>query len=531
MNLSWSSSFGARARACWLSLLLGAGLCARTAPSSAEQPAAGGGAAPAAPASDAAVGNGEPSAAADPRDAALLGDPAATNAPAAPVASEQPKPASPAPPDDPLRIGGLVYLRSYATLTRGERAQDMAFGTPMLLDVYLDARPSDRVRGFALGRIVFDPTLPASTSGVPNTGGGQFNGVETSARPQGLIDQLWLNFDIGRRVFVTAGKQHVRWGTAHVWTPTDYLHLRPRNPLDTFDARTGRTMLKLHVPVESKAWNFYAYAVTENERGTVSVGRIAAAARAELTFGTTEAAVGVFAQQGILPKFAADLSTGLGDFDLYGEAAILDAGAIDRTRWDPNAVIPAALPPPSWQTPDETAALRAGQIVEAVYPTFRNHGYRAQIVAGAGYSIRYNDSDSLNLGAEYFYNQLGYSDTNAYPGLFLPRNVPLSGSATFFYLGRHYGALFASLPAPFSWDLHNFSVTTLGNFSDQSFITRFDYSYTLLTHLTFEAFTSLRYGKSTGEFPFGVAPVDLDGATLSLPPTLLDLGIGLRLSI
>ncbi len=61
---------------------------------------------------------------------------------------------------------------------------------------------------------------------------------------------MWLNFDILHTAFVTAGKQHVRWGTARFWAPTDYLHLQPRNPLLPFDARTGTTMLKVEVPWE-----------------------------------------------------------------------------------------------------------------------------------------------------------------------------------------------------------------------------------------------------------------------------------------
>jgi hypothetical protein len=491
---------------------------------------------------DEAAPSARTTAPADPRDAALLGGggltgdapgqtdptPEARSGEQAPAARRGEEPTA---HDDPLRIGGSIYLRSYVAITRGQRLRDLSFGTPMLLDVYLDARPSERVRGFSLGRVAYDPSLPPTVSGVPGSGGGQFSGIETSGRPQGSIDQLWLNFDVARLLFVTVGKQHVRWGTARVWAPTDFLHLRPRNPLDTFDARAGRTMLKLHLPVESKAWNFYAYALTENERGTASVARVAGAARAELTFGTTELALGVFARRGDLPKLAADVSTSLGDFDLYAEAALLDAGAVDRTRWDPEAVVPAALPPPTWQTPDEASAERIAEVVEVVYPTYRDRGYRAQIVAGTSYSLRYNDSDAVTLGAEYFYNQLGYENSDAYVGLFLPRSVPLSGAASFFYIGRHYGALSAHLPAPFSWDLHSFSLTTLGNFSDRSFITRLDYAYTLLTHLTFEAFSSVRYGRSVGEFRFGVNSVDLDGVSLSLPPRLLDLGIGLRLSI
>ena len=58
----------------------------------------------------------------------------------------------------------------------------------------------------------------------------------------------------------------------------------------------------------------------------------------------------------------------------------------------------------------------------------------------------------------------------------------------FFYIGRHYAALFLSLPAPYSWNYTTFTLSTLSNLSDMSFVSRVDYSVTLLTHLTLEDF-------------------------------------------
>ena len=77
-------------------------------------------------------------------------------------------------------------------------------------------------------------------------------------QPGRVLDQLWINFDVAHRAFVTVGRQHVKWGVGKFWNPTDYLHPVRRDPLATFDARTGTTMLKLHVPWEKRGWNFYA---------------------------------------------------------------------------------------------------------------------------------------------------------------------------------------------------------------------------------------------------------------------------------
>ncbi len=448
-----------------------------------------------------------------------------------------------AAPSDPLRIGGQIYLRMQTTALRGQSPGDYSFSTPSLLDVYFDARPNDRVRGFVLGRMTYDPTLPTSAAGAagtapaPATGGAAGSPSLSSLftpgtrSPTVLLDQLWLRFDVAHTVFVTAGKQHVRWGTGHFWTPTDFLHLRRRNPLDVFDARTGTTMLKLHFPVESKAWNFYAYGVTESPDATQSISRIAGALRAELVFDAAELGLGAFARRGSSPRLAADLSVGVGDFDFYGEVALRDASEIDRVRPQLDATIPAPPTPPSWQSPTDAASGYLRDVVSTLYPSYRNSGYRAQAVGGVSYSRKYHDNDTFTVGAEYFYNAFGYGSPSAYPGLLLPHTSDLVDPATFFYLGRHYAALYATFPAPFSLDLHTFTLSTLSNLSDRSFITRLDYALVLLTHLRFEAFASARYGSEEGEFRFGVKPVNLGGTTFGRAPAIFDLGVALRLAI
>lgn len=466
----------------------------------------------------------------DARDAALLGD------------GERAPPSDGVAPEDPLRLGGQAYLRATASGARGQTPDDWAFGSPSLLDAYLDARPNDRVRAFVVARMSYDPTLPDtayfrgySADTLPSTGGAMGSApleslfATRTREPQVLLDQLWLRFDVARRLFVTAGKQHVRWGTARLWTPTDFLHVRRRNPLDVFDARTGTTMLKLHLPVESLGWNFYSYAVMEQPGPTSTLGALAGAARAELVLGTSELGLGAHARRGQKPKFAFDVSTGVGDFDLHGELALRYGSEIDRVGYDPNAAIPAAVAKPDWQAQSDHDRRRLEQIVDALYPVHRSVGVKPQAVGGATYARKYNDNDVFTIGAEYFFNALGYPSPRAYPGLVFPHTFALAEPATFFYLGRHYAAVFVSLPAPFSLDLHTFTLSTLGNLSDSSFITRLDYGYTLLTHLRLELFASARYGSREGEFRFGVANLDLGGTRISRAPALVDVGAALRM--
>src|SRR6185369_12368961 len=198
------------------------------------------------------------------------------------------------------------------------------------------------------GRMIFDSTLPSDEEAAANAANA--NALESSGATMGTaplssllgartrgphvaLDQMWLRFDLKHTVFVTAGKQHVRWGTARFWTPTDFLHIRKRNPLDVFDARTGTSMVKLHVPWEARGWNFYAYALTESETTTPTASQVGGAARAEVVLGTSEIGLGALVQKGRKPKLAIDASTGIWDFDVYGELALRYGSEIDRVSF------------------------------------------------------------------------------------------------------------------------------------------------------------------------------------------------------
>jgi len=490
---------------------------------------------------------------ADARDQLNLGAPAAATRFSAEVA-----------PEDPLKIGGQLYLRAQSSAQQGQSAGNWSLSSPSLLDAYMDVRPNDRVRGFVLARTIFDPTLPQTTGTSPATStgasqGGNSNGgaaslsslfgVQQTRTPRVLLDQMWLRFDIKHTVFVTAGRQHVRWGTARFWTPTDLLHLQHRNPLDPFDSRTGTTMIKLHVPWETRGWNFYAYGLTEGADATPTASTVAGAARAEVVWSSTELGLGGLVQRGHKPKLAADLSAGIWDLDFYGEVALRFGQDIDRVRLDCGAL--GNLPPQApYNSLDSTPWLVQAleHRVDALYPVARDSGVKPQATGGVSYSFKYAANDVFTMGAEYFYNGLGYNNTAVYPGLVLPHSQTLSDPATFFYLGRHYAAVFATAPGPYSWDNTTFTLSTLANLSDRSGITRLDYSLILLTHLRFEAFGAVHWGERTGEFRFGMDPIYLgsfqDPTTyqtqpsvqfpLSLPersPGLFDLGVALRVSI
>jgi hypothetical protein len=431
-------------------------------------------------------------------------------------------------PENPLQIGGQLYLRMQTSASGGQAPAAWSLSAPSLLDLYLDARPNPRVRGFILGRMSYDPTLPPN-GGTTSTGQSASNGAFTSAAsptgfstfsntrgPATLLDQMWIRFDILDHVFVTAGKQHVHWGTGRFWQPTDYLHQEKRNPLDVFDARPGTTMLKLNIPWEEKGWNFYGFLVAEDPNApTSTLGQVAGAFRAEVVVAGVELGADTYLRRGQKPRYGFDFSTGIYDFDVYGDVAVRP-GADFVHQFPADGTMPAGL--------------------------YSFTGYETQAVGGINYSRKYNDNDAWTVGLEYFYNHPGYDNASAYPALLQAAFFSGDPSAfPFFYLGRQYGAVYLTLPAPYSWNYTTFTLSTLGNLSDESFITRLDYSVTILTHLSVEAFAGVHYGHLGGEFRFQL-PASLiaaNQAAISMLPNpsevtnypVVDLGVALRIKL
>jgi hypothetical protein len=442
---------------------------------------------------DAAEASDTPTSGED-RDARALGGPATPNAFDSEEAAE-----------DPLKIGGRFYLRALSQGNEGVSFGETSFSAPMLVDGYFDARPTDRLRGFLLGRLTFDPTLSTPTS-------------NTVADPRVVLDQAWLRFDLEHTLFITAGKQHVKWGTARFWNPTDFLSPQLKDPLALFDARTGATMLKVHVPWEAKGWNFYALGLLDNAGPADTLGRVGGAARAEVVFGQTELGVDAVLQRDRKPRFGLDFSSGLGPIDIYGELALKQGSDTPLYRVPEDVSLEdlldqfqgnGGLPPDVEYYPD---------------------GYTPQVSGGATWTFAYSENDTATVGVEYFYNSTGYPTALAYPYLFL------QGQFQPFYAGRHYGALYLLVAGPGSWDNTNFILSNLGNLSDRSFTTRLDVTHRALRYLSVEAFVAANYGQKGGEFRLALNLPAIRLGEQMRPPLVIatptfQAGVGLRIDL
>ena len=362
---------------------------------------------------------------------------------------------------DRLQIGGMLYLRNGISLNDVDPMLGQPLTISNLTDVYLDARPSDRVRAFVRGRLLWTPTA------VDNSSAGLLGFSTGNSALSSQLVELWLKFDLMRSIFVSVGAQQVRFGATRLWNPVDFLYATRRSPLTLFDQRTGLPMLKLHVPIESLGWNAYVLALSEgssNLRGVGLVGRL------EMVISTVE--IGLMAKKrlGQDPRLGLDVSAGIWEVDVGAE---LGARRDASGAWH-------------WMLSSKLE-----------------------------HTISYGDNDSIIWGIEGFYNPDGIATLDGeldvmedYAKASAAHALAGGSAATapvfplqFFYTGRYYGALYAVAMGPGSWDDTSFTLSAIANFSDGSGTLRFDVGQTVLQHLRLEAYVSSNLG-SDGEFRF-----------------------------
>ena len=393
-----------------------------------------------------------------------------------------------------LVMGGRAYLAIQYRALQDILWTQQALTSPSLLDLFWDARPTDRVRAFVSGRLDFDFSV-ADLQNLPTL----FPRQQTRLR----LDQIWLKFDLDRSVFLTFGKQRIRWGSGRVWNPTDFLNAQILNPLDVFDRRLGVTLAKIHVPIESNGSNLYFILTLDSAN---LLARAGYAARIELLLFNTEVAGSVALQPERPLRFGLDVSSGIGAFDLHSELAFRFG---DQRPFFT-----------STENPDE---IDGGEWVQARRPDV----WYTQALIGAETSWVYAEDAFATFGIEYFWNQLGYPSPALYGLLFS------SGAFQPLYLGEHYLSGYVVLPSPGPFDNLNLVVTTLTNLSDGSWLSRGDAALRLLRVITLNTWLVLHYGR-LGEFRLPIEiPADsgIPGLEmgLSLPPPQFELGAALNL--
>jgi hypothetical protein len=278
------------------------------------------------------------------------------------------------------------------------------------------------------------------------------------------LDEAWLKWDIANAVFVTVGKQHVKWGSGRFWNPTDFTATTTRAPFSLFDRRLGTEMIKVHVPWEKYAHNYYAIV---QQADAEHADQAAVALRAEVAlFGRAELALSFYSRAHQTQSYGVDLSSALGPLDGYVEAAF--------SRHVSESVYSGRIDPATSELPSSRPR-DSGDLV-------------ASVVLGLSHTFTYGDNDTLRVGGESFFNGRGYEDRA------LELYAMVNGARSPLYAGRRYAGAWAELPHPGALDHTSFFASGIKNLSDETATARLTMTYLLFNEATLELYAGRCWG-------------------------------------
>jgi len=398
-----------------------------------------------------------------------------------------------------LEVGGRMLLRAQSQFYSGTDLGEQTLSSPNLLDVYLDARPSERVRAFAEVRAQYNPTLEGGRAALPDycaesaqpdaqapadcqAGRDALRRVLAPSPTSYALNQLWLKFDWAQRVYVTVGKQPVQWGAGQIWNPTDFVNRTKRDPLTTVDLRSGVTLVKLHAPFEAATSNLYALAILDEAD---TLGDVGGALRGEVALSRAEFTLSVAGRKGRPLLIGGDASLGLGPLDVFAEAAVAHGHH---------------TPLPGQRD--------------------RDADWIPQASAGLSAQLDYGDDDALTVGVEYFYNDDGVRSRSAY-------GPALAAGRGFFDLPRNAAGLFVLALAPGRLNDSSIFATAIAQLDDGSATARLQWSERALTWLTVMPYVGSYFG-GRGDL---LRPSGLDPETAQPTTALLTAEAGVWLSM
>ncbi|OJT18527.1 hypothetical protein BO221_41475 [Archangium sp. Cb G35] len=374
---------------------------------------------------------------------------------------------------DLLTLGGLYYQRAEFLGFQGLDGQTMQPVLPSLADIFMDVQPSDELRGFVRGRLLYDALDPVLST------------------PQVTLDQFWFRFSLGRSVFFTIGRQQLRWGSSKVWNPTDFLQEPNPRPLDVLDLRTGIDMLKVNIPWEATASNLWLIATADLKGPATQRLRYGGAVRAEMALGPSELSLTAAFQQGRRPRYGLGWSVGVGPLDFNTELALVRDSL---TR--------------GWRRTAEGFSERPYE------------GPKLLASGGVEGTFRLGDVYRANVRLEGFYNALGYEDRA------LLTWVHSTGDYRSLFFGRAYAMAQVrvdrrSIAEPSA------GITVISNLSDRSFLGRLDAGLGVLRDVNVQAYLEMPFGERGGEFLF-----EPDATVAELPSSshlLFRAGLGVTI--
>ena len=217
-------------------------------------------------------------------------------------------------------LGGMTVLSDTSLLLPTDRA---IYGGQSFLSGKGFLKADKPEVGQFFVSYAFSHTLLTSTndSGF-RTGFGQADpSLDT---PKFQLSELHLSFDLGKILFVRVGNQLVSWGSSFFWSPADFVNQRPSDATAAIDTRTGKTGVRLHLPLPSgNVFVFGDFSQSLDGAGEVQdlVEKGTVAFRADTSLaGFNVGALGSFGKTA-KPQAGLTLSGRLFQVDLWGEYA------------------------------------------------------------------------------------------------------------------------------------------------------------------------------------------------------------------
>ena len=280
------------------------------------------------------------------------------------------------------------------------------------------------------------------------------------------IKEAFMDMNLGHVIYFRAGKQVLQWGRAYFWNPTDVINVEKHNFMDLEQNREGAYGIKAHLPIGVES-NYYAFWDMTNAN---NINQCAGAVKGEWVINNSEVALSTWKKIGKAQIYGIDYSTKLIDWDVKGETSL--SYGDDKTRIAVNNGIVSAY-------------------------TINNRWlYKSAINFSHYFSWIY--SDQIQLSAEYFFNDGGYTDNifaSPIGQAYLLQNNLYEPN----YHSERYGALFVSITKfPLSEMTSNLNCLT--NLCDNSGIFTCGISYTPVDHATISATTYLCFGPPEAEY-------------------------------
>jgi hypothetical protein len=381
-----------------------------------------------------------------------------------------------------------IVIQAPSSAPAAEEKKTLGFSgeaLSVLEDVVYSSSSGNTLNSYIVGNLMLDARLKNGVKAFANMETGYYSKTrETNS----ALREAFLDFNVGRRVYLRTGKQVLQWGRCSLWNPTDLINVEKKTFVRKIGYRDGAYGLKLHVPFGA-AYNLYGFLDTGNAPQDRDLG---GALKFEFLTGKTEMAFSGWAKRSRRPVFGYDLSSRAGGVDIAGEVSVARR---DNTRFIRND----------------------GGVLD-IYR--KNDDWVAKAAVNFSRGFRLGDfNDRLTVATEFFYNQNGYAENpfkdRAVYGFSGPlallspagtKKEFLIGSGLYEpnYLSKYYGAVFTSVSRFIITDL-TLNTNYVRNLNDDSGVLSTGVTYRNLNDFSAGCLVNAYLGPANSEYTFSGA--------------------------